>query len=134
MGDLWGLKGLIEEENETPGWTHLKLPGQAPSPRCGHTVTSEGHYARMKELLVVLGTLLQGETGEGDQRVKKMTTQIADLEEKCRGFEALKVEVSLMKKMFSQMSPLFTFTQDGDDDVVDVHSPCDVDLSSCDRH
>ena len=46
-----------------------------------------------------------------DQRVKKMTTQIADLEEKCRGFEALKVEVSLMKKMFSQMSPLFTFTQ-----------------------
>nr|POE50768.1 dynein regulatory complex subunit 7 [Quercus suber] len=31
MGDLWGLKGLIEE-------------GQAPSPRCGHTVTSGGHY------------------------------------------------------------------------------------------
>nr|POE81500.1 ring finger protein b [Quercus suber] len=44
MGDLWGLKGLIEEENETPGWTQLKLPGQAPSPRCGHTVTSGGHY------------------------------------------------------------------------------------------
>lgn len=31
-------------ENETPGWTQLKLPGQAPSPRCGHTVTSGGHY------------------------------------------------------------------------------------------
>lgn len=44
MGDLWALKGLIEEENETPGWTLLKLPGQAPSPRCGHTVTSGGHY------------------------------------------------------------------------------------------
>ncbi|KAL1805331.1 protein GLUTELIN PRECURSOR ACCUMULATION 3 isoform X2 [Daucus carota subsp. sativus] len=44
MGDLWALKGLIEEENETPGWTQLKLPGQAPSPRCGHTVTSGGHY------------------------------------------------------------------------------------------
>ncbi|KAK4593173.1 hypothetical protein RGQ29_017352 [Quercus rubra] len=44
MGDLWGLKGLFEEENETPGWTQLKLPGQAPSPRCGHTVTSGGHY------------------------------------------------------------------------------------------
>ncbi|XP_062173890.1 protein GLUTELIN PRECURSOR ACCUMULATION 3 isoform X2 [Alnus glutinosa] len=44
MGDFWALKGLIEEENETPGWTQLKLPGQAPSPRCGHTVTSSGHY------------------------------------------------------------------------------------------
>ncbi|KAK6933505.1 hypothetical protein RJ641_036399 [Dillenia turbinata] len=44
MGDLWALKGLIEEENETPGWTQLKLPGHAPSPRCGHTVTSAGHY------------------------------------------------------------------------------------------
>lgn len=32
------------EENETPGWTQLKLPGQSPSPRCGHTVTSGGHY------------------------------------------------------------------------------------------
>ncbi|KAL2943261.1 Serine/threonine-protein phosphatase BSL2 [Bienertia sinuspersici] len=31
------------EENEFPGWTHLKLPGQAPSARCGHTVTSRGH-------------------------------------------------------------------------------------------
>ncbi|CBI40235.3 unnamed protein product, partial [Vitis vinifera] len=44
MGDLWALKGLLEEENETPGWTQLKLPGQAPSPRCGHTITSGGHY------------------------------------------------------------------------------------------
>ncbi|XP_057979299.1 protein GLUTELIN PRECURSOR ACCUMULATION 3 isoform X2 [Malania oleifera] len=44
MGDLWALKGLIEEENETPGWTQLKLPGQAPSPRCGHTVTPGGHH------------------------------------------------------------------------------------------
>ncbi|KAJ9175422.1 hypothetical protein P3X46_013979 [Hevea brasiliensis] len=44
MGDLWALKGVIEEEIETPGWTQLKLPGQAPSPRCGHTITSGGHY------------------------------------------------------------------------------------------
>ncbi|KAL3520858.1 hypothetical protein ACH5RR_019007 [Cinchona calisaya] len=44
MGDLWALKGLIEEENESLGWTQLKLPGQAPSPCCGHTVTSGGHY------------------------------------------------------------------------------------------
>lgn len=44
MGDLWALKGLIDEELETPGWTQLKLPGQAPSARCGHTVTSGGHY------------------------------------------------------------------------------------------
>ena len=35
---------LCKEENETPGWTQLKLPGQAPSPRCGHTITSGGHY------------------------------------------------------------------------------------------
>lgn len=35
---------MWKEENETPGWTLLKLPGQAPSPRCGHTVTSGGHY------------------------------------------------------------------------------------------
>ncbi|GAB2276859.1 hypothetical protein Dimus_011571 [Dionaea muscipula] len=44
MGELWAFKGLIEEENEAPGWTQLKLPGQAPSARCGHTVTSGGHY------------------------------------------------------------------------------------------
>lgn len=35
---------MKKKENETPGWTQLKLPGQAPSPRCGHTVTSGGHY------------------------------------------------------------------------------------------
>ncbi|XP_078169971.1 protein GLUTELIN PRECURSOR ACCUMULATION 3-like isoform X2 [Carex rostrata] len=44
MGDLWALKGLIEEDNETPGWTQLRLPGQSPASRCGHTVTSGGHY------------------------------------------------------------------------------------------
>ncbi|XP_009763861.1 protein GLUTELIN PRECURSOR ACCUMULATION 3 [Nicotiana tabacum] len=44
MADLWALKGLIEEENESPGWTQLKLPGQAPTARCGHTVTSGGLY------------------------------------------------------------------------------------------
>ncbi|KAL8538804.1 hypothetical protein ACS0TY_000712 [Phlomoides rotata] len=44
MGDLWALKGLIKEETETPGWTQLKLPGQAPSSRCGHTVASGGPY------------------------------------------------------------------------------------------
>ncbi|KAJ0258960.1 hypothetical protein HA466_0076670 [Hirschfeldia incana] len=43
MGNLWALKGLIDEERETPGWTQLKLPGQAASSRCGHTVTSGGH-------------------------------------------------------------------------------------------
>ncbi|KAG9443849.1 hypothetical protein H6P81_015189 [Aristolochia fimbriata] len=42
MGDLWALKGLFEGDNETPGWTQLKLPGQPPSPRCGHTMTSGG--------------------------------------------------------------------------------------------
>ncbi|XP_031384238.1 protein GLUTELIN PRECURSOR ACCUMULATION 3 isoform X2 [Punica granatum] len=44
MGDLWALKGLIDGENEAPGWTQLKLPGQAPSARCGHTITSGGLY------------------------------------------------------------------------------------------
>jgi hypothetical protein len=34
----------ILEDNETPGWTQLKLPGQSPSPRCGHSVTSGGPY------------------------------------------------------------------------------------------
>ncbi|CAL4928258.1 unnamed protein product [Urochloa decumbens] len=44
MGDLWALKGITEEDNETPGWTQLKLPGQSPAPRCGHSVTSGGPY------------------------------------------------------------------------------------------
>uniref|UniRef100_A0A251UQI9 Putative galactose oxidase/kelch repeat superfamily protein n=1 Tax=Helianthus annuus TaxID=4232 RepID=A0A251UQI9_HELAN len=47
MGDLWALKGLIDEDTEVPGWTLLKLPGQAPAARCGHTVTSGGHYLLM---------------------------------------------------------------------------------------
>jgi hypothetical protein len=40
----YSLYVLWREENETPGWTQLKLPGQAPSPRCGHSVTNAGHY------------------------------------------------------------------------------------------
>ncbi|CAD6215332.1 unnamed protein product [Miscanthus lutarioriparius] len=44
MGDLWALKGITEEDNDTPGWTQLKLPGQSPSPRCGHSITSGGPY------------------------------------------------------------------------------------------
>lgn len=35
---------MQKKENESPGWTQLKLPGQAPSSRCGHTITSGGHY------------------------------------------------------------------------------------------
>jgi hypothetical protein len=31
-------------DNEAPGWTQLKLPGQSPSARCGHSVTSGGPY------------------------------------------------------------------------------------------
>jgi hypothetical protein len=49
---------LWREEIETPGWTQLKLPGQAPSPRCGHSVTNAGHYvmtlAQSLFLLLVL--------------------------------------------------------------------------------
>lgn len=41
---------LWKEENETPGWTQLKLPGQAPSARCGHTITSGGHYVITESL------------------------------------------------------------------------------------
>ncbi|ERN13146.1 tip elongation aberrant protein 1 [Amborella trichopoda] len=44
MGDLWAFKGLFKEENETPGWTQLKLPGQSPSARCGHTITFKGNH------------------------------------------------------------------------------------------
>lgn len=40
----YSFSHLCKEENETPGWTQLKLPGQAPSSRCGHSVTSRGHY------------------------------------------------------------------------------------------
>lgn len=45
---------LCKEENETPGWTQLKLPGQAPSPRCGHTVTSGGHYVITLAVFLVI--------------------------------------------------------------------------------
>nr|KAJ0214864.1 hypothetical protein LSAT_V11C300152480 [Lactuca sativa] len=41
------LNCLCKEDNEAPGWTQLKLPGQAPAARCGHTVTSGGHYLLM---------------------------------------------------------------------------------------
>jgi hypothetical protein len=48
---------LSKEENETPGWTQLKLPGQAPSPRCGHTVTSGGHYVITFAFVLILFAL-----------------------------------------------------------------------------
>ncbi|KAK8713061.1 hypothetical protein V6N13_148288 [Hibiscus sabdariffa] len=60
MSDLWALKGLIEEDNETPGWTQLKLPGQSPSPRCGHTVTSGGHYAKVPLFYILTCGLICG--------------------------------------------------------------------------
>uniref|UniRef100_A0A453MDP2 Galactose oxidase/kelch repeat superfamily protein n=1 Tax=Aegilops tauschii subsp. strangulata TaxID=200361 RepID=A0A453MDP2_AEGTS len=41
---LLNLVLLILGDNETPGWTQLKLPGQSPSARCGHSVTSGGPY------------------------------------------------------------------------------------------
>ncbi|KAH7289332.1 hypothetical protein KP509_31G070600 [Ceratopteris richardii] len=43
MGDLWALKGLFDDEKDLPAWVQLKLPGQAPAPRCGHSVTAGGH-------------------------------------------------------------------------------------------
>lgn len=53
---------LCKEDNEAPGWTQLKLPGQAPAARCGHTVTSGGHYVSLLffkfQLLLTLLLLL----------------------------------------------------------------------------
>ncbi|GJX26746.1 Rab9 effector protein with kelch motifs [Tanacetum coccineum] len=69
MSDLWALKGLIEEgiaiceDNESPGWTLLKLPGQAPSARCGHTVTSGGH--NVSSALFIQSLLMFGGHGTG---------------------------------------------------------------------
>lgn len=54
----YSLYVLWREENETPGWTQLKLPGQAPSPRCGHTVTSGGHYVITFALFLFLFLVL----------------------------------------------------------------------------
>lgn len=49
-----GFYLLCKKERETPGWTQLKLPGQAPSSRCGHTVTSGGHYVCLFQHLFAL--------------------------------------------------------------------------------
>ncbi|GMY32175.1 protein GLUTELIN PRECURSOR ACCUMULATION 3 isoform X4 [Fagus crenata] len=77
MGDLLALKGLIEEENETPGWTLLKLPGQAPSPCCGHIVTSGGHYAN-RHLVIYGGWSQKGMMLNLIQYKKPCTFQMPD--------------------------------------------------------
>ncbi|KAK9981954.1 hypothetical protein SO802_035187, partial [Lithocarpus litseifolius] len=57
------------------------------------------------------------------QKIKEMEIQIASLEDKLISYDSLKAEMCLMKFFFSQMNPLLTFNQDGDDDDADDHTP-----------
>lgn len=41
LGDLWALKGLMDDGGPA-AWTKLVLPGPGPSPRCGHTTAAAG--------------------------------------------------------------------------------------------
>ena len=56
-----------------------------------------------------------------DQRVKELIAEIAELKEKCSTVDALKAEAMLMRKMFSQLNPLFTISQVK---KFKVHLPC----------
>ena len=56
-----------------------------------------------------------------DQRVKELIAEIAELKEKCSTVDALKAEVMLMRKIFSQLNPLFTISQVK---KFKVHLPC----------
>ena len=38
--DLWTLRGLGLDGEETPSWLPLELPGTAPAPRKGHACAS----------------------------------------------------------------------------------------------
>ena len=37
--DLWTLRGLGLDGEEAPAWIPLELPGNAPTPRKGHSCT-----------------------------------------------------------------------------------------------
>lgn len=39
--DLWTLRGLGLDGEESPSWLPLELPGTAPAPRKGHACASE---------------------------------------------------------------------------------------------
>ena len=45
---------FCKKEKDSPAWTQLKLPGQAPAPRCGHSVTAGGHQVRKEWDCMVL--------------------------------------------------------------------------------
>ena len=44
-----------------------------------------------------------------NQRVKELTAEVVELREKCSGVESLKAEVMMMRKMFSQLKPMFRY-------------------------
>ena len=56
-----------------------------------------------------------------DQRVKELTTEVVELREKCSCVESLKAEVMMMRKIFSQLNPVFTISH-----VKSLNSICHI--------
>ena len=98
VGILWWVDDTFAQVMDPE--RHSRVQGE------GFGQTPFGNYMRILEECTPPSA-----STKMDQKVKEMTIQIASLEEKCHGFESLKAEMSLMKKMFSQMNPLFTFAQ-----------------------
>ena len=46
-----------------------------------------------------------------NQRVKELTAEVVEMRKKCRCVKSLKIEVMVMRKMFSQLKPMFTISQ-----------------------
>ena len=44
-----------------------------------------------------------------NQRVKELVAEVVELREKCYCVESLKAEVMMMRKMFSQLKPMFRY-------------------------
>jgi len=89
------------------------MHGQVMSPKrhgcvpgVGFGPTPSGNHLRILEECT-----LPSLVNATKQKVKEMETQIASLEEKLSSYDSLKAEMCLMKKMFSQMNLLLTFTQ-----------------------
>ena len=99
------------------------MHGQVMSPKrhgcvpgAGFGPTPSGNHLRILEECT-----LPSLVNAAKQKVKEMETQIASLEEKLLSYDSLKAEMCLMKKMFSQMNLLLTFTQVKNFKVVEPH-------------
>ena len=103
MGYLMTLKSWVQRKVAVS-----RGVGFGPTPSSTYTRNMEGCTPPSTSIVI-------------NQRVKELTAEVVELREKCSGVESLKAEVMMMRKIFSQLNPVFTISH-----VKSLNSICHV--------